>query len=148
MADALHNQIASALATSATSVVGGTATITTMRGSSPTPLSTLPAAPWTVIGPPKGQITPAMEEVLHITFPMRIYTGKLASDDRTQHDTNEWLDAFLLAYRTGITLGGIVSEATIRTWNTDVFYEINGEPYQAVDFTVEVWTTRATTYTA
>lgn len=151
MADGLHNQIATALANTALTVVGGTASISTMRYSSPGPSSNLPPAPVTVIGPPSGRLSAASWEVLDIRFPMRVYSAKLRSASQTQHDVNEWIDGFLTTYRSGITLAlsslGVM-EAIIESWNSDAFYEINGEPYQAIDFVVLVQVARAETYTA
>lgn len=149
MADALHNQIATALANTALTVVGGTASISTMRYSSPAPLTNVPPAPVTIIGPPSGRLTPGSWEIMEVRFPMRIYTAKLRNSTQTQHDVNEWVDAFIATFRTGITLGlAGVMQAVIESWNTDAFYEVQGEPYQAVDFVVAVVVAQGETYTA
>ena len=61
------------------------------------------------------------------------------------------LDAFLTAFRSGISLNLAslgVSAALITDWNTDRFYDIGGESYQAVDFTVQVDVYRSATYTS
>lgn len=150
MADGLHNQIASAIAADALTVVGGTASQSTMRGSVAGPTSNLGPAPQTVVGPPNGRITPGSWEVIEIKFPVRVYTAKLRNATQTQHDVNEWLDAFIAAYRTGITFGlsalGVM-QVVIDSWNTDAFYEVGGEPYQAIDFTVSVYVASGQTYT-
>lgn len=151
MADALHNLIASAIATNAVSVVGGSASQSTMRGSSAGPVSNLGPAPQTVVGPPKGRIVPGSWEVMELTYPVRVYTAKLRNASQTQHDVNEWLDAFIAAFRTGITLSlsaSGVMQSVISTWDTDRFYEVGGEPYQAIDFEVTVTIAQAETYTA
>lgn len=151
--DALHNQIAQALATAATTVVGGTASVSTMRGSSAGPKANLPPVPYTVVGPPSGRQIPASsEEQLFIRYPMRCYVGKIRDGVQTQHDINEFLDAFLITFRNlgglGISISGQVTDVHIESWDTDKFYEVGGEAYQAIDFTVVAEVERTATYTA
>lgn len=151
MADGLHNQIANALASNAVNVVGGSAFQAVMRYGVAGPATNLPPAPVTVIGPPRGRQVPGSWEIAEIEFPMRVYMGKLRNATQTQHDVSEWVDGFRTYYRTGITLGlsnlGVM-QAIISAWNTDVFYEVGGEPYQAIDFTVNVTVATGETYTA
>ena len=146
--DGLHNQIAQQLAINAQIVTGGTASISNMRGAFPYPKSNIPPAPVTVIGPPKGrQIASSEEEHLFMLFPMRVYVGKIREAAQTQHDINEWVDAFLLSFRNGISLGGLVTDAHIESWDTDKFYQVGDEGYQAVDFVISVELLRTATYT-
>jgi hypothetical protein len=148
----LHNQIANALASNAVGITGGTATVSTMRGVSAYPQSNLGGSPQTVIGPPRGRMTAGSLERLFIQFPMRVYVGKISTAGRTQQDVNEWVDAFISAYRgTGsyqISMGVPgVSAALIETWDTDKFYnDVQGEAYQAIDFVVAVEVDRPETY--
>jgi hypothetical protein len=153
MADALHNQIAAGLATVAAGITGGSAYISTMRGAHAAPMSNLPPAPQTVIGPPSGRLTAAAHESLAIRFPMRVYLGKLRNLEQTQHDTNEWIDAFIVAFRgsagMGIDLGLAalgVTAALIESWDSDKYYEINNEPIQLIDFVVAVFVDRPVVY--
>ena len=148
--DGLHNQIAQGIANIAQNVIGGTASINAMRYTAPTPVSNIPPAPATIVGPPRGRIATASWEVVQITYPVRVYTAKIMKSSVTQHDVNEWVDAFIAAYRTGITEGlsslGVM-EVIIESWDTDKFYEVGGEGYQAIDFVVDVEVLRTATYT-
>jgi hypothetical protein len=147
--DGLHNQIAEALANTATQVIGGTASINNMRGAYPSPKASMPPAPITIIGPPTGRLTPgSSQEIYFIKYPMRVYVGRLRDSSQTMHDVNEWVDAFLIWYRGGISLGGLVTQAVIESWDTDKFYEIGGEDYQAVDFVIACEVYNSTTYTS
>lgn len=148
MADNTTNLIATGLATTAKNVTGGSAAVTTMRGAAGTPLDTIPGAPYTVVGPPQGNLTPGSWEIVLYRFPMRCYVARLSDSARMQHDTNEYLDGFLTAFRTGIELGvaGVVS-ATIETFDTDKFQEVGTEEYQLIDFVVRVEVARGETYT-
>ena len=138
----LHNTIASQIATT----VAG---VTSVQACSPTPVDSIPATPFGVVGPPKGQLfQPGSWERLLLQFPLRIYVSRIASADRDQTTTNDFLDNFLTAFRTGITLGGNVQQCVIVSWDTDRFYTVNNEDYQAIDFVLSVEVERSATYTA
>ena len=148
MANGLHNQIAPALAAQALAVVGGTAVVSTMRETFPGPASTVGGFPFTIIGPPKGRQVPASSEtVLTARFPMRVYVAKVSSGLRAQFDINEWVDAFRAAWVTGCTLGSLVTFSWIESWDTDRWYTIGGEDYQAIDFVAGIETEIHETYT-
>jgi hypothetical protein len=138
----LHNTIAAQLAANALTVTG-------MKGSSATPVDQIPDIPYTVVGPPAGQLLqPGSWERLLIAFPMRTYVARVDDSKRVQATVNDFLDVFLSTFRLGITLGGNVTEAVLRTWNTNVFYTLNGEEFQVIDWQVAVEVERAAGYTA
>ncbi len=138
----MHNQIATGLAALAASVTG-------MTGCSPVPVETIPNTPYGVIGPPKGSLLqPGSWERLLLQYPMRIYVCRVGTPDRDQVVVSDLVDLFLVTFRTGIELGTIVTEAIIKTWDTDRFYTVGGEDYQAIDWLVGVEVERPATYTA
>lgn len=146
MPDGLTNQIATGIATQAAAVSGGTATVATMQGSSSEPVDGVPTTPYTIVGPPRGRMLSGSWEQLIYQFPMRCYLARLGSGSLTQHDVNEYLDNFLTAWRVNLTIGGVVTEQHIVSWDTDKFYAVAGEDYQAIDFVVEVTVYRSATY--
>lgn len=138
----LHNTVATALATTVAGITG-------MSGCSPVPIDSLNATPWGVVGPPKGQLLqPGSWERFLLTFPLRVYLARVSSSDRDQVAINDFLDLFLVGFRSGITLGGVVTEAIIKSWDTDRFYTIGGEDFQAIDFVIGVELERAASYSA
>jgi hypothetical protein len=60
---------------------------------------------------------------------------------------NDLVDAFVTAYRNGLTLGGTVTEARITAWNTDLYAEVGSALYQVVEFTLLVVVTDTTGHT-
>lgn len=146
----LHNLVAQALATKAAGISG-------MAGASPTPIDSLNAPPWAVVGPPKGQLfQPGAEERMFLVYPIRVYVARLASSDRDQVAINDFTDLFILGWRDtsagglGITLGlaGTVMEALLLSWDTDKFATVGQEEYAVVDFVCRVEVARQATYTA
>lgn len=148
----LHNLIANAIASNATGLTGGSAIVNNMRGASAYPQTNLGPSPQTVVGPPSGRLTAGTWERIFLRFPVRVYVAKIRNASQAQFDTNEWVDTFISAYRGSgpnqISLGvpGVVA-ALIESWETDKFYELQGEPYQAIDFVVAVEVDRPETYT-
>jgi hypothetical protein len=74
--------------------------------------------------------------------------ARVKSADREQSTVNDTLDLFLTGWRTGITLSALVTEAIIKSWDTDRFYSVNGEDWQAIDLVIGVEVERAASYTA
>jgi len=137
----LHNQIGTALATKVAAIAG-------MAGASATPVDSIPNTPYGVVGPPSGRLEPGNWETITAVYPLRIYIGRTSDAARTQTDANDFLDLFIAAMRAGITLGiAGVSAALLSSWNTDRFYPIGGEDYQAVDATVTVEIDQPESYT-
>lgn len=148
MADGLHNQIAAAIASNALNVAGGTAQVSVMRTTSAYPESNIQPAPLTIVGPATGRLTPgSSQEIFFLRFPMRFYTPRLRNNAQTMHDVYEYVDGFLTQFRKVISFGGIDTEAVIESWDTDKFYSIGEEDYQAIDFVVKVEVYNNVTYT-
>ena len=138
----LHNLVATGLATTVAGIAG-------VSGCSPVPIENVNATPWGVIGPPKGQLLqPGGWERLLLQYPLRMYVARVSTPDRDQVAINDFLDLFLVAFRSGITQTALITEAIIKSWDTDRFYTLGGEDYQAIDFVIAVEVERAASYTA
>jgi hypothetical protein len=138
----LTNQISTAIAAQAAGVAG-------MVGGSATPLDTIPNTPYAVVGPSSGRIDqPGSWERLYWTVPWRCYVARISNGALVQTDVNDLLDLILVTFRTGITLGGLVSQSVIATWQTDRYYTVGIEDYQAIDFVNTVELERSASYTA
>jgi hypothetical protein len=138
----LHNDVAVALAAWGAAVPG-------MNGASEHPVDEIGDTPFVVVGPPKGQLLqPGSWERLLIFFSFSIYlprTGILFADAATANDA---IDAFLLALQTGITLGGKVTEAIIKSWDTNLTDTLGGSDYLTPTIYVAVEVERTGSYTA
>lgn len=138
----LSNQIAQAIANQAKAVAG-------IRWALPQPPDALPGTPCAIVGPPSGRLDqPGSWERLYWTYPLRVYVATTNDTAHTQADTNDLLDLFLIGFRTGIGLTGLVAQSVITSWQTDRFYTIGAEEYQCIDFVVTVELERSATYTA
>jgi len=138
----LHNQIGTALSVKVAAIGG-------MAGCSATPVDSIPNTPYGVVGPPSGRLEQGNWETINAIYPLRIYIGRTSDAARTQTDANDFLDLFIAAMRVGITLGiAGVSAALLDSWNSDRFYSVGGEDYQAVDASVRVEIDQPESYTA
>lgn len=138
----LTNQIANAIGAQYAAIAG-------MSGVSARPVDKIPATPFTVVGGPAGRIDqPGSWERTYWTVPVRVFVARVSADDLTQADVSDMLDLILVALRAGITLGALVSQSVITTFDTDRFYTIGGEDYQAIDLVHTVELERSATYTA
>jgi hypothetical protein len=131
-----------------TAVVAKAATITGMRGTSAKMPDSIGATPWTVVGPHSGELSPGSWEKYVYSFPLYCYLERTADDARTQAILNDLLDAFIIAYRSGISLGGTVAQTLVRSWNTDRYTEISTSKFQILELTVETTVVGGQTYTA
>src|SRR6266542_1449245 len=115
----LHNDIATQIAAHTVGVAG-------IVSCSTTPLDSISGTPCGVVGPPKGtKPQPGSYEHLVLQYPLRIFVA--ARIDNAQVDqvaVNDFLDLFLTGFRANITLGGLVTEMLIRSWDTNRFYTV------------------------
>ncbi len=120
----------------ATAIVAKAAGITAMRGASDTVPDTIPASPWTVLGSNAGTIEGGYR--INYTFPLRCYVERTADAGRVAHTVNDLVDAFVAAYRDGLTLSGTVAESRITAWNSDLYAEVGKSEYQVIEFSLLV----------
>jgi hypothetical protein len=125
------NALAVAIAAKAVGIAG-------MRGTSAVVPDTIPATPWTIVGPHQGTYEPGNMDYIRYTFPLRCYVERSADAARTQTMINALVDAFVTAYRNGLTYSGTVAQGNIIAWNTDLYAEIGEGNYQVIEFTFAV----------
>jgi hypothetical protein len=109
-------------------------------GSSSVPVNTVPDTPYVYVGPPRIASTLGSWTILEYHFPLHYLLARLSGDEAVdQAAINDALDLVLAQFTLGITLGiaGVVS-AEIKTGDTDKFYTIGTQQYQAVDLDVVV----------
>jgi hypothetical protein len=136
------NAVCVAVAAKASGVAG-------IRGSSPRPPDKIPSSPWAVVGSHQAASTGGNLGMrnIHYTFPIHVYVERTADADRTSAVVNDLVDAFVVAFEAGITLGGTVARAAIDGWNTDLYAEVAEASYQVIDFTLSVVVQEASAYT-
>lgn len=122
----------------AAAVAAKAATITGMRGTSATIPDTIPATPWTIVGDHAGTIDAGNMDKIRYTFPIRCYVERTADAGRESATINGLVDAFVTAYRNGLTYSGTVAEGRITAWNTDLYAEVGQGRYRVVEFTLFV----------
>lgn len=133
--------IAQFVATKAAGVSG-------IRGASPSPVDTLPGTPYAVVQPVRtGSVIPGSWERVHMTFPLRIYIGRIADAVRTQGLINPFVNDVLAAFRTSGTESGTVASTLVTTWESDLYEVVGSETYQVLQFEVEVIVNNAVGYT-
>lgn len=136
------NAVAVAVAAKAAGVAG-------IRGTSPRPPDKIPSSPWAIVGSHQavnsgGNIG---QRSIRYTFPVRVYVERTSDADRVAATINDLVDAFVVAYEAGITLGGTVTQAQITAWNTDLYAEVADAEYQVIEFTLTVLVQEASGYT-
>ena len=82
--------------------------------------------------------TPVKMDKIRYTFPIRCYVERTADAGRESATINGLVDAFVTAYRNGLTYGGTVAEGRITAWNTDLYAEVGQSRYRVVEFTLFV----------
>jgi hypothetical protein len=130
-----------------TAVAAKAAGIAGMRGTSALLPDTIPSSPWLIVGSHAAAYDAGPMDHIHYTFPLRCYVERAPDSARTQATVNDLVDAFVTAYRNGLTLGGTVTEARITAWNTDLYAEVGSALYQVVEFTLLVVVTDTTGHT-
>ena len=122
----------------ATAIAAKAAGIATMRGTSATVPDTIPATPWAVVGPHSATFEAGPMAKVRYTFPIRCYVQRSSSAQRVQVAANDLVDAFVVAFRDGLTYGGTVAEGRITSWDTDLYTEIGEASYQVIEFSLFV----------
>jgi hypothetical protein len=122
----------------ATAIAAKAAAIATMRGTSATVPDTIPATPWAVVGPHSATYDAGPMDKIRYTFPIRCYVQRTSSAERVQVAANDLVDAFVAAYRNGLTYGGTVAVGRIQSWDTDLYAEIGEAAYQVIEFSLFV----------
>ena len=124
------------------------ATVTGVVGTSANVPETIPATPWAIVGNHHATFAAGANERIDYTFPVRFYVERVASDAQTSTVINGLIDAMMVAFRTGMTLGGIVDGLYITDWNSDLYAEVGGSRYQVLEANVHVIGRGAGDYTA
>ena len=131
----------------ATAVAAKAVSITGMRGTSAVVPDTIPASPWLIVGSHSATYEAGNMDRIRYTFPLRCYVERTADAGRTETTINDLVDAFVTAYRNGLTYGGTVAEGRITGWNTDLYADVGESKYQVVEFTLFVLVTDVTGHT-
>jgi hypothetical protein len=121
-----------------TAIAAKASTIVGLRGYSGALPETLPASPWLIVGSHRATYEAGNMDKIRYTFPLRCYVERTADAARTQTTINGMVDAFVTAYRNGLTYGSTVAEGRITGWNTDLYTEVGEASYQVVEFTLTV----------
>jgi hypothetical protein len=93
--------------------------------------------PMLVVYPPNGDVSePMSQEVVMSTFPATLYLPRPASTARALVSTYPFINSFLVAWRTGRTLGlaGYVQDSWIQSWALDDFADMGDVEYIGVHF--------------
>lgn len=125
------NALATAIAAKAAAIAG-------MRGTSAVTPETIPATPWTVVGPHSAAYEAGPMDKVRYTFPLRCYVQRTSSAERVQVTANDLVDAFVTAFRNGLTYGGTVAEGRITSWDTDLYATVGEAEYQVIEFSLFV----------
>jgi len=133
----------------AVAVAAKAAGISGMRGASPLLPDTIPASPWSIVGAHSAtfEMDSANRSRVRYTFPIRCYVERTNDAARTASLVNDLVDAFVLAYSTGLTYGATVAEGRITGWNTDLFAEVGSALYQVIELTLFVLVFDTTAHT-
>lgn len=131
----------------ATAIAAKAATIATLRGQSAVIPDTIPASPWLIVGSHSATYEAGNMDRVRYTFPLRCYVERTADAGRTQTTVNGLVDAFVTAYRNGLTYGGTIAEGKITGWNTDLYAEVGDGFYQVIEFTFAVLVTDTSGHT-
>ena len=135
-------QVAQAIANRAAGISG-------MFAASAFPVDAIPDTPYTVVGPHTGTLpVPGSWEQRILYFPVRCYVSRTAGSTYDQQSINAMVDAFISAFRSGITDSAGVTQIIIQSWNTGLFEVVANEEYQVIDFTFRVDIFQSATYTA
>ena len=134
------NAIATWIATTAAGVSG-------MRGASSTDLDNIPATPYGIVGPPKGSIIGGSWERTHLSYPLRIYVGRMSGAGRDETTVRSLLNGLIAAFRTGGTQSGTVASSLLTDFDAALSDELGGEAYRVIDCTVEVVVNSGAGYT-
>ena len=120
-----------------------------IRGTSPRPPDKIPSSPWAIVGSHSADSSGGTIGMRYIeyTFPILVYVERTADAERTSAIVNDLVDAFVVAFEAGITLGGTVARAAITGWKTDLYAEVAEASYQVIDFTLSVVVQEASAYT-
>ena len=103
------------------------------------PVDTIPNTPYAVVAGPKGQLIPASWEQRTYRFTVHYLVARTTDESRTQTALNDALDDVIDHIRLqGITLGGVVTSALLSSFDTEKFYAIGTEQYQAIDFDFDI----------
>lgn len=102
----------------------------------------LGSTPAFVVFPPEGDVSePLSQELVEETYLGFLYLAIPADTGRTLAKVYAFIDRFLVAWRTGRTLGmaGTVQESFIRGWKLDELADYGGQ-YLGIEFRIGVRT--------
>jgi hypothetical protein len=117
-------------------------------GSSAYHPDTIPDTPYFTFGMPKGRLLSGSWEMGEFTLPMRCYYGRISDDPTTAAFLLPFVQMVFSAFRSGVTLGGLVTEMHIATWNADSYRTVGDETYHCIDFDLVVTVFASASYTA
>lgn len=125
------NALCAAVAVKAAAAAG-------IRGASALLPDTIPGSPWAVVGPHRATYSAGNMDRIDYTFPIGVYVERTADDARAEAIINNLVDAFVTAFRNGLTYGGTVAEGRITGWDTNLYAEVGGVRYWVVEFSLAV----------
>lgn len=108
----------------------------------------LASTPCAVACQPRGDITPGSRQVAVIAFPVRFYVERVADDARSSVLANGLVNGFITALALHSSQTGLWTEIQRIAFDADVYYEVAGARYLAVDFTITILVRETATYAA
>lgn len=131
----------------ATAIAAKASTISALRGRSAVVPDTIPASPWLVVGSHSATYEAGNMDRIRYTFPLRVYVERQADAGRTEVIVNDLVDAFVTAYRNGLTYGATVAEGRITAWDTNLYAEVGQATYQVIELSLFVLVTDTSGHT-
>ncbi len=108
----------------------------------------IPDTPYFTFGMPRGRLVSGSWELTEFALPMRCYYARVSDDPTTAAGLLPFVQATITAFRSGVTLGGLVTEVHIDTWDANVYATVNAETFQVIDFSLAVTVYGSASYTA
>jgi hypothetical protein len=124
------------------------AAIAGVVGSSAYHPDSIPNTPYFTFGMPRGRLVAGSWEMGEFTLPMRCYYARMSDDPTTAANLLPFVQLVISAFRSGITISGLVTEVHLATWDTNVYASVANETYQAIDFSLLVTVYNSASYTA
>ena len=114
--------------------------ITGIRGASAEVPDAIGFTPYVVVFPPNGTLSrPLSQDVVETDFPCHLYLDRPGDTGRTLQKVYPYIQSVVTAWRTGITLGAIVTESFVESWEVDDMPDYEGR-YLGVRFRIKVRT--------
>jgi hypothetical protein len=117
-------------------------------GSSAYHPDTIPDTPYFTFGMPKGRMLAGSWELTEFTLPMRCYWGRISDDPTTAAGLLPFIQLVATAFRAEITLGALVTEVHIGTWDANVYATVGSETYHCIDWQLVIAVNLSAGYTA